>query len=126
MATPDGDSLDVNVVAVLDATAPADRAPTRTAPADTLPAGAQPVPVDTDWAADTPVQVAYLEGVDDPAPAETKVKVGIFRFGWLYLEAVHRFSKDQCTGVNNHGRMTYARVETTTASRLSSSAGRWT
>ena len=71
MATPDGDSLDVNVVAVLAATAPADRAPTRTAQADTLPAVAQPVPVDTDWAADTPVQVAYLEGVDDPAPAAT-------------------------------------------------------
>ena len=100
MATPNGDSLDVNVVGVRDATAPADRAPTGTAPADTAQAGTQPAPADTDWAADTPVQVAYFQGVDDTAPAEAKVKVCIFRFGWLYLEAEHRFSKDQCTGVN--------------------------
>ena len=83
MATPNGHSLDVNVVAVRDATAPAvtaqtdaaptDTAPTGTAPADIAQAGAQPADAQN-WPADTPVQVAYFEGPDDTAPAEGKKK----------------------------------------------------
>ena len=119
MATPNGHSLDVNVVAVRDATAPAvtaqtdaaptDTAPTGTAPADIAQAGAQPADAQN-WPADTPVQVAYFEGPDDTAPAEgkKKTKVGFLDFGWLELEAEHNFSNARCTDVR-FGAMQYAR-----------------
>ena len=126
MATPNGHSLDVNVVVVCDATAPAvtaqtDAAPTDTAPAGTAPAdiaqaGAQPAdaqpadaqPADTTWVADTPVEVAYFEGTDHTAPAGVKAYVSILGYRWLELHAKHNFSNDRCTGFRR-GAMQYAR-----------------
>ena len=102
---PNGDSLEVNVVAVHDGTAPAVTAHTDAAPvtAPTVTAPADPAqradeqPADTNWVADTPVQVAYFEGPDGTAPAGIKGSVSILGWAPIQLHEVHKFSCNICS-----------------------------